>query len=156
MISWHHFEFSLKFTRGINRGYYVVAQRDTTKFLFEYRAFSLTRPASMQIYENKRKCSHKKRVQLPQDWFGTPTWPPFYCFGTPIWPPWRNVKTLYSKTFHEWALHSNCFVMNLKLQNAVQRHFVFVECYVVKKLLSCVAWLSRTFSAFLDYSWIIN
>jgi len=25
----------------------------------------------MQIYWNKRKCLHKKRVQLPQDWFGT-------------------------------------------------------------------------------------
>ena len=37
----------------------------------------------------------KKRVQLPQDWFETPTWPLFYCFGTPIWPPWRHVKTLY-------------------------------------------------------------
>ena len=49
------------------------------------RAFSLTWPASMQIYGNKRKCLHKKRVQLPQNWFGTPTWPPFYCFGTPIW-----------------------------------------------------------------------
>ena len=33
---------------------------------------------------------------------------------------------------------SNCFMMSLKLQNAVQRHFVSVECYVVK-LLSCVA-----------------
>ena len=21
-------------------------------------------------------------VQLPQDWFGTATWPPFHCFGT--------------------------------------------------------------------------
>ena len=52
-----------------------------------YRAFSLTWPASMQMYWNKRKRLHKKRVQLPQDWFGTPTWPPFYCFGTPIWPP---------------------------------------------------------------------
>ena len=30
------------------------------------------------------------------------------------------------------------FMMNLKLQNAAQRHFVFDECYVVK-LLSCVA-----------------
>ena len=37
--------------------------------------FSLTWPASMQIYWNKRKHLHKKRVQLPQDWFGTPTWP---------------------------------------------------------------------------------
>ena len=60
------------------------------------RAFSLTGPASMQIYWNKRKHLHKKRVQLPQDLFGTPTWPPFYCFRTPIWPPWRYVKTLYS------------------------------------------------------------
>ena len=29
--------------------------------------FSLTRPASMQIYWNKRKHLHKKRVQLPQE-----------------------------------------------------------------------------------------
>ena len=49
------------------------------------RAFSLTWPPSMQIYGNKRKCLHKKGDQLAQDWFGTPTWPPFYCFGTPIW-----------------------------------------------------------------------
>ena len=53
------------------------------------------------------------------------------------------------KTFHEWALLSNCFMMNFKLQNAAQRRFVFVECYVVN-LLSWVAWLSRTFSTFLD------
>ena len=49
----------------------------------------------MQIYWNKRKRLHKKRVQFPEDWFGTPTWPPFHCFGTPIWPTWRHVKTLY-------------------------------------------------------------
>ena len=24
----------------------------------------------------------KKGVQLPQDWFGTQTWPPFHCLGT--------------------------------------------------------------------------
>ena len=41
----------------------------------------------------RRKRLHKKRVHLPQDWFGTPTWPPFHCFGTQIWPPWRHVKT---------------------------------------------------------------
>ena len=23
---------------------------------------------------DKRKCLHKKRVELPQDWFGTTTW----------------------------------------------------------------------------------
>ena len=55
------------------------------------RVFSLTWPASMQIYWNKRKRLHKKRVRLPQDWW--PTWPPFHCFGTQIWPPRRHVKT---------------------------------------------------------------
>ena len=50
----------------------------------------------MQIYRNKRKRLHNKKVQLPEDWFGTPTWPLFYCFGAPIWPPWRHVKTLYN------------------------------------------------------------
>ena len=61
-----------------------------------YRAFSLTWPASMQIYWNKRKRLQKKRVELPLDWFGTPTWLPFHCFGTPIWPPWSHVKTIHS------------------------------------------------------------
>ena len=50
-------------------------------------AFSLTWPASMLIYWNKRKHLHEKRVKLPEDFLGTPTWPPFHCFGTPIWPP---------------------------------------------------------------------
>ena len=49
--------------------------------------------SSMRIYWNKRKRLHKKRVQLPQDWFATQTWPPFHCFGTQIWPPLRHVKT---------------------------------------------------------------
>ena len=49
-----------------------------------YSVFSLTWPAFMQMYWNKRKRLHKKRVQLPEDWFRTPTL-----------PPWRNVKTLY-------------------------------------------------------------
>ena len=52
--------------------------------IFRYRVFSLTWPASMQICWNKRKRLHKKRFQLPEDWF-----------GTPIWPPWRYVKALY-------------------------------------------------------------
>ena len=58
-------------------------------------AFSLTWPVFMQTYWNKIKDLHKKRVQVPQDLFGTPIWPPFDCFGTPIWPPRRHVKTLY-------------------------------------------------------------
>ena len=67
------------------------------KLVHKYRVFSLTRPASMQIYWNKRKRLHNKGVQLPQDDFGTPTWAPFHCFGTPIWTPWRHVKTLYKR-----------------------------------------------------------
>ena len=40
----------------------------TLKFTFLYRVFSLTWPASTQIYYNKRKRLHKKGVQLPEDW----------------------------------------------------------------------------------------
>ena len=82
-------------------------------FHLQYRVFSLTWPASMQIYWNKRKRLHKKRVQLPEDWFGTPTWPPFHCFGTPIWPPWRQVKTLYNR--------KNMFLFYCKLLNYFPR-----------------------------------
>ena len=59
----------------------------------EPSVFSATWPASMQICWNKRKCLHKKRVQLKQDWFGTQTGPPLHCFGKQVWPPWRYVKT---------------------------------------------------------------
>ena len=53
----------------------------TSPFGHRYSVFSLTWPASMQIYWNKRKRLHKKRVQLSQDWLGTKTWPPFRCLG---------------------------------------------------------------------------
>ena len=69
----------------------------------------ITWPASMQIYWNKTKRLHQKRVQLPQDWFGTPTWPSFYCFGTSIWPPWKHSLTLKPLLFglNVWLLVSN-------------------------------------------------
>ena len=72
--------------------------------MIRYRVFSFTWPASMQISWNKRKHLHKKRVQLSEDWFGTPTWPPFHCFGTPIWPTWRHVKALYTQYFQHLSL----------------------------------------------------
>ena len=78
---------------------YVCLRRNDSHWR-RYRVFSLTWPASMLIYWNKRKRLHKKKVQLPEDWFGTPTWPPFHCFGTTIWPPWRHVKTLYYQTVY--------------------------------------------------------
>lgn len=37
------------------------------------------------IYANSLQ---KKRVQLAQDRFGTPTSPPFHRYGTPIWSLW--------------------------------------------------------------------
>ena len=73
---------------------FFIDQAIATVNKWYYRVFSLTLPASMQIDWNQRKRLYKKRVQLPEDWSGTPTWPPFRCFGTPIWPPWRHVKTL--------------------------------------------------------------
>ena len=53
-----------------------LGQNNTVHDRFTDRAYSLTWLAAMQIYWNKRKFLHKKRVQLPQDWFGTPTWLP--------------------------------------------------------------------------------
>ena len=50
----------------------------------QYRAYTCTYLAAMQIYWNKRKCLHKKIVQLPQDWFGKSTCLPCHCFGFPL------------------------------------------------------------------------
>ena len=67
-----------------NMGYGTFWTALTNHTKSEFMRFSLTWSASMQIYLNKRKPLHNKRVQLPEDWF-----------RTPIWPPWRHVKTLY-------------------------------------------------------------
>ena len=59
-----------------------------TMCCFPNRAFSLTWPASIMLfYWNKKNYLDKKRVQLPANFLGTPTWPPFNCLGSPIWPP---------------------------------------------------------------------
>ena len=47
--------------------------------VFVYSAFSLTWPAAVHIYYDKRKRFYK-RVQLSRDGFGTPTWSPFLMF----------------------------------------------------------------------------
>ena len=51
---------------------WMISKKRTYIFENLNRVFSLTWPASTQIDWNKRKRLHKKRVQLPQDWFGTP------------------------------------------------------------------------------------
>ena len=73
----------------------VLKKSNSRRLLNNNRPFSLTWPASMLIYWNKRKYLDEKRDQLPEDFLGTLTWQPFHCFGTPIWPPERHVKTLY-------------------------------------------------------------
>ena len=85
-----------EFQHALSRANHSRARRKRLHCrLSQIERFQLTWPTSMLIYWNKTKFLHKKRFQLPQDWFGTPTWPPFHCFGTLIWPPWRHVKTLY-------------------------------------------------------------
>ena len=41
---------------------------------------------------SQQLCIHTKRVQLLQDWFGTPTLLPFHCFGTPRLRTGRHEK----------------------------------------------------------------
>ena len=50
------------------------------------------------LLEQKKIFTQEKLFKLPEDLFGTPTWPPFYYFGSPIWPTWRPEKTLYTRT----------------------------------------------------------
>ena len=79
--------------------------------------FSLMWSTCMQIYRNERKRLHKERVQLPQHWFGTPTWPPFHCFGTPIWPLLRHVKkTLLPATADLFPLVANTGAKSVQKQ----------------------------------------
>ena len=82
MLIWKYNIDSSCITRVVSRSefflYFIILP------IFRYRVLSLTWPASMQIYCNKRKRLHKKRFQLPEE-----------LFRKPIWPPWRHVKTLY-------------------------------------------------------------
>ena len=73
-----------------------------------WNVFTHVASSYANLLEQKKAHLHEKRVQLPQDFFGTPTWPPFHCFGTPIWPPWCHVKTLYMSHFRRLVeIHSD-------------------------------------------------
>ena len=68
----------------------VVNQSDIQKALEVVKSLLSSNGTCHNFHLNlleQKKRLHKKRVQFPQDWFGTPTWPPFHCFGTPRWPP---------------------------------------------------------------------
>ena len=85
-----------------------------------YRAFSLTWPASMQIYQiygNKESVYIRKEFNSHRIGFGTPTWPPVYSFGTPIWPPWRHVTVTCAQTslFRSLMVSYTCKLCNMAL-----------------------------------------
>ena len=93
---------------GLNNVHYVLYKNgEFSHILFVVCGwtFSLTWPASMQIYWNKWKYLHKKKVHLPQDCLWTR--PPFYCFGTPIWPLWCHVKTPYRVLYRALGIFLN-------------------------------------------------
>ena len=80
------------------------------KKIFQIPPFFQTRPGDLGKKVNA--CSLRFSALNPEDWFGTPTWPPFHCFGTPIWPPLRHVKTHYK---HKSSLPlAVCFCLNYK------------------------------------------
>ena len=89
-----------------------ISDQESLRIYFHtplYSVFSLMWPASMQIYWNKRKRLHKKRVQLPQDWFGTQTWPPFHCFGTQINygrhdVMWKHTIMIIFSSLYDWLI----------------------------------------------------
>ena len=69
--------FSIDVTNSCTSCFNIRLVKVKGQRLCIYRAFSITFPwsAIVQIYWNERKCLHKNKGQLPQDWFGTPTWP---------------------------------------------------------------------------------
>ena len=114
----------------------------------------------MQIYWNKRKrfLIHKKRVQLPQDLFGTTTWPLFHCFGTQIWPPWRHVKTLFQLCIHthldrakksEKNVFCRVTLHDLKWENMIQTKKM---CYFVIFMLCSVFRVCNVFECIISFA----
>ena len=96
----------------------------------------------MQIYWSiKRKRLHKKRIQLPQEWFGTQTWPPFHCFGTQISPPWRHVKTHNKALLVYWTDRGEFFFALCKLIIAAFHKFARQTA-----LIQCSRWSKHALS----------
>ena len=91
-----------------NGPYAYVPNVTFSRIAILYRAFSFTLPAAMQISWNKIKCLHKKRVQLPQYSFGSPTWPTFYI-------PCFHVTSSFSKIKNYQSFRSSSFIRDKTL-----------------------------------------
>ena len=122
--------------RGRLRGGYSKSWWRSLYFCqpFVNKAFSLPCPAAKQINCNKRKRLHKKRVQLPQYWFGTQTWPPFQCSRTPIWP--RDV------------IWKRCFTFKVLVMRPLKISFnsLWIVCYIYNKQFS--------YACYTKYNWL--
>ena len=130
----------------------------------------------MQIYGNVRKRLHKKKVQLPQDWFATPTWPPFYCFGTPIWPSWWKFFPNSACSYWLLRVHMTSNSDAVSRQNlwagniaksmpsegnscypwmlTARERFIFINLYTKKLFfVGCITNHSKTSEYVLDNAW---
>ena len=78
-----------------------------------------------------------KKVQIPQDWFGSPTWPPFHFCGTPIWRTWSHLNVMwYFPRAISYLLYSSArqqldaWTVYLSAQHFVISQVVSVLCFL--------------------------
>ena len=102
-------------------------------------------PASMQICENKRNSLYKKRVQPPQDLFGTPIWPPFnslfwnFNLGTmtscenALWSLWELGNCLLSWRCHylseQWCKNHLGFLLDINWFSIFSSVYKSLTCF---------------------------
>ena len=92
----------------------------------------ITWPASMVIYWNKKMHLHEKRVQLPEDFLCTPSWPPFSLFWN------TNMAAVTS-------CENTLYVLNSRSHNNDRHLRVTRRCFIP---LSLFEFLSLTFSLY--------
>ena len=80
-LKWH--DYSVKNLSMSGRYHMVLSLLSLLGSIhhFHMECFRSSGQHNIQIYWNKRKRLHKKRVQLAEDWFGTPTRPPGIVSG---------------------------------------------------------------------------
>ena len=83
-------------------------------------------------------CLHKKRVQLPQDWFGTSTWPLIHYFKAQIRLLWRHMKILHRFIVHLFRCYTLIFIHITSHASA--------SCYLLWSRLVIQLCINRPFS----------
>ena len=140
--------------------FFVISSCSTILNLLANRAFSLTWPASMLIYWNKkgfyiRKEFNSHRVVLVHQHGRR-----FIVFGTPLWPPWRHVKTLcrnmaliYSATICNKKQRIAC-ARSWSFQNNLQHRCFHLWCLraFITSLLNCACTSDLCFGAITNFN----